>query len=331
MTKGTEAMTTTIQAQMEQYLLYCEKERRLSENTLKAYRLDMEHFERFMTRIGCSGTIDSALTKPMLQQYIAEMNERYAVKTVKRRIAALRGFCNWLEEGEMLEINPFRQMKLKIREPFRLPSAMSMKEVELVLEAVYEKGMHYTGRSLGMTTQFLHYRDILVIEMLFATGVRVQELCSIQFNDMDFFHRTVRIIGKGNKERIVYYGNDAVNFALKQYNWVRKEMCFGGDYLFVNKFGDPLSPQAVRNIIKKYVLLADIKRNITPHSFRHTFATLLLEEGVDLRYIQEFLGHSSISTTQIYLHVADKKALKMLAKKHPRKKIVVDPTRLNSD
>lgn len=324
-------MTTVIQTQMERYLVYCEKERRLSENTLKAYQLDLKHFECFLTEKGFDETIDLALTKSMIQQYIAEMNEQYAVKTVKRRLAALRGFCNWLEEGAMLLNNPFQQMKLRIREPFRLPSAMTMKEVQLVLEAVYEKGMYYSGRSLGMTTQFLHYRDILVIEMLFATGVRVQELCSIQFNDMDFFHRTVRIVGKGNKERIIYYGNDAVNYAMKQYNWIRKEMCFGGDYLFVNKFGDPLSPQAVRNIIKKYVILADIKRNITPHSFRHTFATLLLEEGVDLRYIQEYLGHSSISTTQIYLHVADKKALKLLAKKHPRRKIVVDPARMNSD
>ena len=324
-------MTTVIQAQMERYLVYCEKERRLSENTLKAYQLDLKHFECFLTEKGFNETIDLALTKSVIQQYIAEMNEQYAVKTVKRRLAALRGFCNWLEEGAMLLNNPFQQMKLRIREPFRLPSAMTMKEVQLVLEAVYEKGMYYSGRSLGMTTQFLHYRDILVIEMLFATGVRVQELCSIRFNDMDFFHRTVRIVGKGNKERIIYYGNDAVNYAMKQYNWIRKEMCFGGDYLFVNKFGDPLSPQAVRNIIKKYVILADIKRNITPHSFRHTFATLLLEEGVDLRYIQEYLGHSSISTTQIYLHVADKKALKLLAKKHPRRKIVVDPARMNSD
>ena len=313
----------TVKKQMEEYLVYCEKDRRLSANTLRAYQMDLDHFENWIS----GKEKNDRFTRAELQEYLSELNDCYAVKTVKRRLAALRGFFEWLEEEEIIDENPFFRLKTRIREPFRLPSAMSMKEVERILTAVYEEGMHYRSRPLGQMTQFLHYRDILVIEMLFATGVRVQELCNIRYSDMDFFHETVRIIGKGNKERIVYYGNEAVNFALKRYHWMRKELCFGGDYLFINKFGNPLSTQAVRNIVDKYVLLAGIKRRITPHSFRHTFATLLLEEGVDLKFIQEFLGHSSISTTQIYLHVADKKAMQVLAKKHPRRKIAVDPAR----
>ena len=306
------------------YLEHCQKERRLSDNTAKAYRQDLEHFARFLDSFQTGLGLES-ITKPLLQEYIALLNEQYAVRTVKRRIAAIRGFLDWAEEEGLLTENPFLRMKLRIKEPFRLPSAMSVKEVEKILVAVYEDNMHYKTRSLGMMTQFLHYRDILVIEMLFASGVRVHELCEMRYTDMDFFHQTFRIIGKGNKERLVFFGNEAVIEALRRYNWMRKEMYFDSDFLFVNKYGDPLSTQAARNIVKKYVNLAGITRNITPHSFRHTFATMLLEEGIDLRYIQEFLGHSSISTTQIYLHVADKKASKLLAKKHPRKKIPLQP------
>ena len=311
----------TVKKQMEAYLVYCEKDRRLSANTLRAYQMDLDHFGNWISEKKQTGGV----TRAQLQEYLSELNDRYAVKTVKRRLAALRGFFEWLEEEEQIDENPFFRLKTRMREPFRLPSAMSMKEVERILAVVYGEGMHYTRWGPGLMTQFLHYRDILVLEMLFATGVRVQELCNIRYDDMDFFHGTVRIIGKGNKERVVYYGNNAVESALKRYQWSRQELCFGGDRLFVNKNGDPLSTQAARNIVKKYVNLAGIKRNITPHSFRHTFATLLLEEGVDLRFIQEYLGHSSISTTQIYLHVADKKAMRVLAKKHPRKKIVIDP------
>lgn len=313
----------TLEAHITEYLTFCEKDRRLSANTLRAYKMDLDHFRNWISE----REEPAVLSRATLQDYLFELNDRYSVKTVKRRMAALRGFFAWLEAEERIDENPFLKMKIRLREPFRLPSAMTMKEVEKILTAVYEENLHYSGRFPGQMTQFLHYRDILVIEMLFATGVRVQELCNIRYSDMDFFHETVRIIGKGDKERIVYYGNDAVNFALKRYHWMRKELCFGGDHLFINKFGDPLSTQAVRNIVDKYVLLAGIKRKITPHSFRHTFATLLLEEGVDLRFIQEYLGHSSISTTQIYLHVADKKAMQVLAKKHPRRKIAVDPAR----
>lgn len=313
---------------VRQFIHYCERERRLSANTVKAYRMDLEQFSQWCANQPQPLTDPTALTKTELQNYISDLNSHFAVRSAKRKIASLRSYYEWLEADGVIDESPFRRIKVRIREPHRLPAAMTLDEIGRVLTAVYEEGMHYTRRSLGLTTQFLHYRDILVLEMLFATGVRVQELCDIEYSDMDFFHRTIRIIGKGNKERLVFYGNEAVENALKRYQWMRKELCFGDSHLFVNKSGDPLSTQAVRNIVKKYTSLADLKRNITPHSFRHTFATLLLEEGVDLRYIQEFLGHSSISTTQIYLHVADKKALKQLAKKHPRKKIAVDPAHI---
>ena len=319
-------MTDTVR----QFIRYCKRERRLSPNTVKAYEIDLEQFFRWCSKHPDGPLDPGQLTRTDIQAYLSELNGRFATRSVKRKIASLRGYYEWMEEEGVIEESPFHQLKIRLREPFRLPSAMSLKEVERILTVVYEDGMHYTRRAPGLTTQFLHYRDILVIELLFATGVRVQELCNIRYSDMDFFHRTARIIGKGNKERLVYFGNEAVENALKQYQWIRRELCFGGDSLLVNKFGDPLSTQAVRNIVKKYVSLAGIERNITPHSFRHTFASLLLEEGVDLRYIQEFLGHSSISTTQIYLHVADKKALKLLARKHPRKRIAIDPGKVSS-
>ncbi len=319
-------MTDTVR----QFIHYCKRERRLSSNTAKAYRIDLEQFFRWCSERAAGALDPERLTKSDIQDYISELNERFATRSVKRKIASLRGYYEWMEEEGAVEESPFHRLKIRLREPFRLPSAMSLKEVEQILAAVYEDGMQYSRQGPALTTQFLHYRDILVIEMLFAPGVRVQELCSIRYSDMDFFHRTARIIGKGNKERLVYFGNEAVENALKRYQWIRRELCFGGDSLLVNKFGDPLSTQAVRNIVKKYVSLAGIERNITPHSFRHTFASLLLEEGIDLRYIQEFLGHSSISTTQIYLHVADKKALKLLARKHPRKRIAVDPANVSS-
>ena len=308
-----------------QFIQYCERERRLSPNTVKAYRIDLEQFFRWYSVKSKSLSDPKKITKSEIQDYLSDLNDQFAVRSVKRKVAALRSFFEWMEEDGDIPDSPVHRIKVRLREPFRLPAALTLEEISRILGAVYEENLCYTGKSPGQITQFLHYRDILVIEMLFATGARVQELCDIRFSDMDFFHRTIRIIGKGNKERVVYYGNEAVEFALKKYTWARKELCFEGDRLLVNKFGDPLSTQAVRNIVKKYTSMAEINRNITPHSFRHTFATLLLEEGVDLRFIQQYLGHSSISTTQIYLHVTDRKAIDVLKDKHPRKKIAVDP------
>ena len=226
-----------------------------------------------------------------------------------RKLCAIRNLYKFLKNSFEVDENPSDKLDSPKKKK-SLPKYLNLEEAQQLLSSISPPN---------------YERDYAIITIFLNCGLRVSELEGISLKDIEQDLSKLRVVGKGNKERTVFFGNDAGFEALKRYNWIRKEMCFESDYLFVNKYGDPLSTQAARNIVKKYVNLAGLSRNITPHSFRHTFATMLLEEGVDLRFIQEFLGHSSISTTQIYLHVADKKALKLLAKKHPRKKLPLRP------
>lgn len=164
-------------------------------------------------------------------------------------------------------------------------------------------------------------RDIAILEMLFATGARVSEMCSLTPDDIDLEYHSVRIFGKGSRERIVQIENTDVLEILREYSSTfSSDITFSG-YFFVNRLHRRLSEQSVREIINKYALLCREDIHITPHMFRHSFATLLLEEDVDIRYIQRLLGHSSITTTQIYTHVAMSKQREILSAKHPRNKI----------
>ena len=164
-------------------------------------------------------------------------------------------------------------------------------------------------------------RDIAVLELLFATGVRVSELCTLGYDDVRLEEGEIKIYGKGAKERFVQIANPNVLGALHCYQEAYKDAITQSGAFFVNRLHKPLSDQSVRSIVNKYCRLAGVESHITPHMFRHSFATLLLEEGVDIRYIQRLLGHSSILTTQIYTHVAGKKQRDILLEKHPRNKI----------
>ena len=161
-------------------------------------------------------------------------------------------------------------------------------------------------------------RDIAMFEIMFATGMRISEICSLKNDDIDLKNRIIRVYGKGSKERLIQIENTDVINALKEY---KKHNHSDTDYFFTNKLDNRLSEQSVRFMINHYVKLAGIDMHITPHMFRHSFATLLLEEDVDIRYIQQLLGHSSITTTQIYTHISMKKQRNILAKKHPRNKL----------
>lgn len=177
-----------------------------------------------------------------------------------------------------------------------------------------------------MKTAYQHrclIRDIAVCELLFATGMRISELCSIPSENIDLENGIVRIYGKGSKERILQIGHKDVICALSEYRKAFSCEIDSSGYFFVNRLHNQLSDQSVRYMINKYVEIAAIKVHITPHMFRHSFATLLLEQDVDIRYIQRMLGHSSITTTEIYTHVSNTKQKDILLNRHPRNCMVV--------
>lgn len=300
---------------IEQYLKYCRYEKGLSENTIKAYRIDIVQFSSFLGKslLNCD--------KGDIQGYLSSLHGSYKVKSVKRKLASLKAFYNYLECEEIIGQNPFVKLRVKLHEPFLLPKTIPLTNIDLILQCAYKT------RDANTSKQSYSYksnlRDIAVLELLFATGMRVSELCSISTETIDMNDGTIRIYGKGAKERIIQIGNPDVRAAVEKYYEAFSEQIQGTGWLFVNRLGNHLSDQSVRNMVHSYATRAGIEQHITPHMFRHSFATLLLEEDVDIRYIQQLLGHSSITTTQIYTHVTSKKQRDILATKHPRNKITI--------
>jgi len=318
----------------QKFIKYCRNQRRLSPDTVKAYGLDLKGFENFLLTLNPPITKSFEVTKQILQEFVNYLNENFAVKTVRRRIASIRSFYNYLECEEIISMNPFDKFHLKIKEPFRVPKTMTLGEISQILESAYgdsptlfpvrPKSELKSKITLNPNSkEFIWVRDVAVLELLFAGGLRVSELCKLEFGDISADHLAIRINGKGNKERTIYLENIEVVKALNRYLVFRDAVGVDNPYVLISKFHEPLSTQAVRNLVSKYTKLAGISKKITPHIFRHSFASLLLEEGVDIKYIQDFLGHSSISTTQIYLHTTSNQKRKIMSTKHPRQKLIL--------
>lgn len=299
-----------LQTQINNYLEYCNTQKRLDEKTLKAYLIDLRQFSEGIT------TIDLAdITPETLENYIAILHKNYKPKTVKRKIASLKAFFHHLEYKDIIDKNPFNRLQIRFREPVILPKTIPLHTVEILLSTIYKQRKN--AKTAYQKRNAL--RDASVIELLFATGIRISELCTLKINDVNLYDGTILIYGKGDKERRILIGNDAVIRILKEYKNSFLTEINNCNHFFVNQSGKVLSDQAVRRMINKYTALAAIDLHITPHMFRHTFATSLLEADVDIRYIQEMLGHSSINVTEIYTHVAVAKQRDILTTKHPRK------------
>ena len=305
-----------LQSQIENYLEFCCAQKRLDEKTLKAYKIDLQQFaEQF-----ANPEIEAKTVTPdLLEQYISSLHKKYKPKSVKRKIASLKALFHYFEYRDIIDRNPFGKIQVRFREPVILPKTIPLSTVELFLSTIYTQ-----RRGEGTPCHKRNaLRDAAVAELLFATGMRISELCNLGSANVDLNDGTILIYGKGDKERRLQIGNEDVIKILKEYrDEFGSEIADSGNF-FVNHRGRALSDQAVRRMINKYTKLASIEQHITPHMFRHTFATSLLEADVDIRYIQEMLGHSSINITEIYTHVAVGKQRDILSTKHPRGKFRV--------
>lgn len=292
------------------YLEFCKEQKCLDTKTLKAYQIDLEQF----TTITGTKKIKE-ITQNTLEKFIRILHQNYKPKTVKRKIASIKAFFHYLEYKDYMEWNPFSKIQIKFREPVILPRTIPLHTIETFLSTMYKQ--YKTAKTPYQKRNIL--RDIAVIELLFATGMRISELCSLKPCNIDLDSKSILIYGKGSKERKIQIGNQDVCDLLKKYCHEYREEIQSCNHFFANQNGNSLSDQSVRRMIKKYSSLASISLHITPHMFRHTFATCLLEADVDIRYIQEMLGHSSINITEIYTHVAMSKQMDILSTKHPRK------------
>lgn len=306
--KNTETLIGT-------YLQHCQIEKRLSPQTIKAYRIDLTQFSQY---IGCDIHV---CDKGSIQNYLSFLHNKYKIKTVKRKIASLKAFFTYLVDEEVIQSSPFDKLRIKLHEPYILPKTISLKTIGLILQNAYKRKNYFGNKKAYQYNSCL--RDIAILELLFATGMRVSELCSLTPDSVDLNSGTIKIYGKGSKERIIQISNSDVLSAVNTYHSMYSSTIHKTGWFFVNRLGNQLSAQSVRNMISMYVTLSGIDQHITPHMFRHSFATLLLEEDVDIRYIQQLLGHSSITTTQIYTHVTSKKQRDILTTKHPRNKITL--------
>ena len=304
----------TLKDYISEYLNYCEYRKQLNFKTIKAYKIDLNQYNSFCL------DISDPFSKKAVDSYITELFKHYKPKSVKRKIASLKAFFHYLEYTEFLAQNPFDKLDVYFREAKLLPKTISFHSIQKFLSVLYAQKMQTVS-----AYQFkCCLRDIAVIELLFATGMRISELCSLKPSDIDLESNTVLIYGKGSKERILQFWNCEVISALATYQSTFKADISACGYFFVNKRKQKLSDQSVRFMINRYAALAGIEQHITPHMFRHSFATLLLEQDVDIRYIQKMLGHSSISTTEIYTHVSSAKQKDILVNKHPRNFMVVN-------
>jgi integrase/recombinase XerC len=323
---------------IQDFLSYLNFEKRFSEHTAKCYCADLEQFSDFL--VGSSGeshldvgtsssenqhggsatavvTQTSAKVDQMLlsadvntvRAYLALLNEKqYSKSTVARKLATLRSFYKFLVKRNQVSLNPVTAIRTPKQEK-KLPQFLEYEDVKRLLE-------------MPPVNDWLGARDKAILETLYSTGVRVSELVALNMDDVDFLGEVIHVRGKGKKERIVPIGTSALR-VIQHYMEFRNKRSqsnsnFDSKVLFVNKHGQRLSTRSVRRKMDKYLKMAGLPMSISPHTLRHSFATHMLNNGADLRSVQELLGHQSLSTTQVYTHLTTKKLKDVYENAHPR-------------
>ncbi len=300
------------QKSLKNFNIFLRTEKSLSENTISAYNFDLNKFFAFLENTTETKKLNSVNQK-IINRFIKVVRKSeskagfyYSDKSISRYISSLKSFFKYLESEDLIESNPVDLIPSpKVSK--KLPTVLTIKEIEKILSQPNE-------------TKKLEIRDKAILETMYASGLRVSEVITLMIENIYFKEGFLRVTGKGSKERLVPIGNSALKCIEKYLNEVRNKLfnVKSGSTLFLNARGGKLSRMAIWNIISKYSKLSKIKKKIHPHTFRHTFATHLLKGGADIRIIQEMLGHTDISTTQIYTHIEKEYLMEVHKLFHPR-------------
>lgn len=290
------------QEQIDSFLNVLWGESGLSKNTLAAYNSDLKIFSKWLKKKSFLDVAESDISQFSDDRY----NQGIGGRSAARSLSSLRRFYGYLHRESLINIDP----TVLIKVPYvgqTLPQSLSEKEVVLLIDA-------------PETTDPLGYRNKTMLELLYATGLRVSELIDLKFEQVSFRQGFVKVMGKGNKERLVPVGEQAMEWLEHYITGARLDILVNrqSDFLFVTKRGGGMTRQAFWHIIKRYAKKAGIRKSLSPHTLRHAFATHLLNHGADLRVVQLLLGHSDLSTTQIYTHVAQERLKQLHTKFHPR-------------
>lgn len=281
------------------FIKYIEVEKNYSDHTIISYREDLVEFFKYL-----DGKDVKKTDYKFIRTYLAYMfSKKYEKKTISRHISTLRSFYKYLYEEKIIDRNPM----VLISNPKldkKLPNFLYYDELEILL-------------NIPDRSTILGLRNAVILEVLYSTGIRVSELVNIKLKDINFKDKKILILGKGNKERYVLYGEVLKNL-LDEYLVKREKLSNNSDYLILNKNGTQITDRGIRSIISSILKQGELDFHVSPHTLRHTFATHMLENGADLKSVQELLGHENLSTTQVYTHVTNERLRSVYLKTHPR-------------
>ena len=286
---------------IDDFLEYLVVVKKHSDNTIINYRVDLVEFINFV-----NDHID--IKKQDVNNYLKYLYDlKESKSSISRKLSSLRSFYNYLVKNNIVEYNYFKVIK-NPKKDNSLPKFVKEEDIDKMF-------------LVPNTRTWIGSRNLLIIRMLYATGLRVSELVNVKLNDINYNDRTIRVLGKGSKERIVVFGNNTKETLEDYLNRGRRQVDFhNSEYLFLNKDGNRLSTRYVRKIIDDIIFKASIEMHVSPHMLRHTFATGMLNNGADLVSVKDLLGHESLNTTSIYTHVSDEKIREVYNMAHPRAK-----------
>lgn len=289
------------------FINYLQATKNLSDKTLKAYASDLKQFFDY----------EQDVLKPDICAFVSHLSIELKLNdsSIRRKIITLKNFYDYLNDNEIIGYSPFKKLKFRFKQERKLPKTLSVTEIEKMLRC-----FDLDVSTLSSFAFKEYIRDAALIDLLISTGIRIGEAASLTLDDIITSERTILIHGKGRKQRLIYISSSITWERLK--NLIKERKKSDSNYLFVNRYGNPITIHGIEDIYKKYAKKAQINARSTPHYLRHTFATNLLANGADLRSVQEILGHASVATTQIYTEVTTNRKKQVLKKFNYRNKLL---------